>query len=142
MKRIIPVVLSVLAAVAALSGWWAIAGKEPAATSARPAGGFLEWSVSDLQQQMGKKDFQLINVHVPFQGRISNTDLEVPYDQIDQNIDRLPRQKDARIVLYCMSGRMSEIAAQSLVRQGYTNVVNVRGGMMAWREAGYPLEMK
>lgn len=142
MKRIAPVVLSVLAVVAALSGWWAIAGKEPAGAPAQPAGGYLEWSVSDLKQQMGNQDFQLINVHVPFQGRIATTDLEIPYDQIDQALDRLPRQKDARIVLYCMSGRMSEIAAQSLVRQGYTNVVNVRGGMMAWREAGYPLEMK
>jgi len=34
---------------------------------------------------------------------------------------------------------MSAIAARELVREGYANVWNLDGGIIAWREAGYPL---
>lgn len=47
--------------------------------------------------------------------------------------------KGVRLVLYCRSGRTSATAAQSLLRHGYTNVVDLEGGMTAWRAAGRPL---
>ena len=37
------------------------------------------------------------------------------------------------------SGRMSAIAAEALVGFGYTNVWDLKGGMIAWKEAGYPI---
>ena len=51
----------------------------------------------------------------------------------------MPTKKDAKIVLYCMSDRMSTIAAGSLVGLGYTNVYNLQGGMVGWRKQGFPL---
>ncbi len=93
-----------------------------------------------LNSLLAKKNFTLINVHTPFAGNISQTDLSIPYDQIDQNLDKLPAAKDAKIVLYCSSGHMSSIAAKKLVEMGYTNVWNLVGGMSAWQKAGLPLE--
>jgi phage shock protein E len=43
-------------------------------------------------------------------------------------------------VLYCRSGNMSAEAAETLVGLGYTDVWDVRGGMIAWERAGFRLE--
>jgi rhodanese-related sulfurtransferase len=101
--------------------------------------GYTEVSTAGLAAMLKKKDFPLVNVHIPYQGEIEATDLFVPFNQVDTNLDKLPADKKARIVLYCQSGSMGAIAARALVTRGYTDVWNLDGGMIAWREAGHPL---
>lgn len=47
--------------------------------------------------------------------------------------------KSANIVLYCRSGGRSALAAQSLLKLGYTSVVSMAGGFIAWQEANLPV---
>ena len=99
-------------------------------------GSYTNVSVTELQTMLTNKDFTFVNVHIPFEGNIAKTDKSIPYDQIGQNLDKLPSDKNAKIILYCRNGRMSTIAAETLVGLGYTNIWNLSGGMAAWEQAG------
>lgn len=96
----------------------------------------------ELNAMLKNKDFVFINVHIPFAGNIAGTDLSIAYDQINtpENLLQLPDDKNAKIVLYCRSGRMSAIAAETLVSQGYTNIWDLAGGMVDWEAAGFDVE--
>lgn len=142
MKRLIAIsVLVVLVFLAACSGTQAtlttveVVGKQVNVNG----GSYTDISVAELQTMLADKDFSLVNVHIPFEGNIASTDLSIPYDQIAQNLDKLP-DKTAKIVLYCRSGRMSAIAAETLVGLGYNNLWNLSGGMVAWEQAGLTIE--
>jgi len=116
---------------------------EPAALAKQvsvPGGSYEKLTAGQLNQKLDAKDFALVNVHIPFEGDLPQTDVSIPYDQIDQHLDQLPAGKDANIVLYCRSGRMSTIAAETLVKLGYTNIAELDGGMIAWEQAGYSLK--
>lgn len=104
------------------------------------SGAYTEISVSELQSVLKNKDILLVNVHIPYDGDIPNTDLSIPFDQIDQYLDQLPEDENTKIVLYCRSDRMSTIASETLVGLGYTNIYNLDGGMVDWENAGLDLE--
>ncbi len=133
-----------LAGVLVLAG----GGWEPAAAEAglktrtvavEGGGRYTDVSATVLARMLAKKNFLLVNVHIPLEGGIAGTDLAVPFNQVEANLARLPKDKSARVVLYCRSGSMSSIAARALVKLGFTDVWNLDGGMIAWQEAGYPL---
>ena len=115
------------------------AGAELGQEVSVPGGSYSDVSVSELQGMLENKDFAFVNVHIPFEGDLPETDLSIPYDEIAQNLDLLPADKDARIVLYCRSGNMSTQAARELVGLGYTDVWNLAGGFNAWKTAGLPM---
>ena len=108
------------------------------------SGSYKNVSADQLNTMLKNKDFVFVNVHIPFAGDIANTDLSIPYDQISapENLSQLPVDKNAEIVLYCRSGRMSAIAAEELVSIGFTNIWNLTGGMVEWEQAGYSIENK
>lgn len=104
--------------------------------------GYENIYIDQFVKMMDHKDFILINVHVPYYGEIAQTDLVVPFNEIEQHIKDLPKDKNAQIVVYCMMGPMGDIAAEKLASMGYTRVSNFQGGMMAWTQAGRHLQRR
>jgi rhodanese-related sulfurtransferase len=93
--------------------------------------------LAPTQFQFSQKEFLVIDVrgwleywlgHVPgaqsmSRGRILKT---VP--------------KDQAIVLTCLSGHRSAMAAQWLIGKGYIQVFNLKGGLLGWQSAGYGVQ--
>lgn len=80
-----------------------------------------------------------VNVHVPDEGSLVGTDFTVPYMDMPTQASRLPADRGTPLAVYCRTGRMSAEAVQSLVKLGYRNVVELRGGMEAWTASGRAL---
>ena len=93
-------------------------------------------SVQELQTMLEGKDFIMINVHTPWQGDIPQTDLRIAYDQIKQNMEQLPAEKEAKIIVYCLTSGMAKKAVATLLGEGYTNIWMLEGGTTAWEAAG------
>jgi hydroxyacylglutathione hydrolase len=65
--------------------------------------------------------------------------LLIPVQELQQRISEVP--KDKQVYVYCRSGVRSVRASNMLVKAGYTRIENVQGGFMAWKDAGYPVEV-
>ncbi|MEN8702601.1 MAG: rhodanese-like domain-containing protein [Polaribacter sp.] len=65
--------------------------------------------------------------------------IRVGYDdfKLKQVIPKLPKDKDAKIVVYCSLGIRSENIAYKLMQEGYTNVYNLYGGIFEWKNANF-----
>ncbi|HML22449.1 MAG TPA: rhodanese-like domain-containing protein [Aggregatilinea sp.] len=83
-------------------------------------------------------DYQIINVHIPYAGEVANTDTNIPYNDLEALTAAIP-SKDTPVILYCRSGNMSEQASRALIEQGYTQVWDVPGGLVAWQDSGREL---
>ncbi len=88
-----------------------------------------------FEQRMKNEQAMVINVHVPYEGELADTDAFIPYDKIKDD-PNLPEDKGTEILLYCRSGHMSEKAGVDLHEKGYTNIAHLEGGMKAWEASG------
>lgn len=83
-------------------------------------------------------EMPLINVHIPYEDHIDGTDAFISFDSVLESAE-LPTDKTAPIALYCRSGNMSAQASAVLADAGYTNIIDLDGGMNAWEASGKSL---
>lgn len=102
-----------------------------------------EISVDDLKamQASGAK-FTLIDVREDNEWNAGHAAgaLHVSRGIIERDIEAKASQKDAKLVLYCGGGSRSALAADSLMKMGYSNVSSLAGGIGAYKTAGLPVE--
>lgn len=103
--------------------------------------GFRNISASELDELLRKGGVRLLDVRTDAeaaQGRIEQGEL-LPLHLIPLRISELDR--NARTVFYCRSGGRSAQAAAFVVANGFTDVYNLQGGIMAWANAGLPIKI-
>ena len=80
-------------------------------------------------------DVVVVNVHVPAEAiALDGTNLTMPFDDLD--VGTLPSDRDTTLAVYCRSGTMSAIAVERLLALGYTDVIELDGGTVAWAASG------
>ena len=95
----------------------------------------------ELQSQLARADRpQLVDVreHPEFAaGRIAGARL-LPLGELERRVAELDRSRP--VVCVCRSGRRSAQAAEKLVALGFSRVHQLDGGLLAWEQAGLPVE--
>jgi rhodanese-related sulfurtransferase len=92
-----------------------------------------EVTVQDLKRMRDNgEDFQLIDVREPYEAEMAAIGGElIPLGTILQHADKI--SKDKPVVIHCRSGARSATALMNLEKQfGFTNLHNLKGGIMAW----------
>jgi len=92
-----------------------------------------EISVQELKQLMDSKaDFQLIDVREPHEVDICEIGRElIPMHDVPHYLDKI--SKDKQVVVHCRSGGRSGQIIQFLEKNhGFTNLYNLKGGILAW----------
>lgn len=91
-----------------------------------------EITVSELKALKDQNaDFQLIDVREAHELEICQIGgLHIPMGDVMDNLDRISRDK--QVIIHCRSGARSGAICNALASQGYTNVYNLKGGILAW----------
>ncbi|MEI8333578.1 MAG: rhodanese-like domain-containing protein [Chloroflexota bacterium] len=151
-NRIIGVVAVAAIAVLAVGIGWTFLSRPSGSVAAGTGGAAMassqgtveqgnggQWttvSADTLAAMLAKKDFTFLDVKTPYIGEIDGTDLYIPYTDLTARASALPADKAAPIVVYCRAGNESRVAAQALLDLGYTNIINLDGGMAEWTASG------
>jgi len=99
-------------------------------------------SALDKAPSLREKGFFLVDVRSIEEhdsGAIPGTDVNIEFREIAKRHKEIGAGVEDHIVVYCQSGKRSNIAADTLTELGYKNVYNIRGSVNAWLQAGYPL---
>lgn len=98
-------------------------------------------SASEFEKQIRSDSVQLVDVRTPqeyAEGHIDGAlNINVQSDDFKE-LAQIELSKDSTVLVYCRSGRRSLDAAEILTGLGY-KVVNLKGGVIEWKEDGLPL---
>ncbi len=93
-----------------------------------------ELSVDELNDLIQEEaNFQLIDVREPHEYALGNINGEhIPMNTVPQNIEKIA--KDKQVVVMCRSGKRSANVINFLEQQGFENLYNLEGGIIAWSQ--------
>ncbi|MFP4322195.1 MAG: rhodanese-like domain-containing protein [Anaerolineales bacterium] len=103
-------------------------------------GGGAALSAADVRAKLDdKSQIMIVDVRTPDEHKsgVINGARLIPLQKLEAQMSKLPQ--DREIICVCRSGARSGTAARKLKAAGY-NAVNMKGGMLAWERAGYPVK--
>lgn len=102
-------------------------------------GRFIEIGAAELKAMMDAGEAHVFDVREPSEharARIPDTTL-APLSTL--RADQIKAAQGKRAVLYCASGNRTRHAAKMLLEAGHAEAIHLKGGIAAWKQAGFPL---
>ena len=100
-------------------------------------------NVSVLKKRIENPDHNLILLDVrtvkEYQSGHIKDSINIPHDQLIQNIDVLDQYRNQPIVVFCRSGRRAQLVIDTLIQNKFDQIVDLEGDMLAWKTSGFPV---
>ncbi|MFK5915162.1 MAG: rhodanese-like domain-containing protein [Woeseiaceae bacterium] len=106
--------------------------------------GYSSVSPSESTMMINREDAVILDVRESneySEGHIINS-VHIPLASLKDKIKDLEKHKTQKIIVACKSGSRSSQACGNLKKQGFEQVFNLSGGIMAWENAKLPLVKK
>jgi rhodanese-related sulfurtransferase len=96
----------------------------------------MDITVQELQERLEQGEtINLIDVREEYEYEDFNLGgTLIPLGEIPDRLDEMKHLKDEEVIVHCRSGKRSESAQKFLQSQGFSNVRNLIGGVLAWNE--------
>ncbi len=104
---------------------------------------FMSLGELNARLESGKNDLIVLDVRERDsfeEGHVKGAQL-LPRGQLELRVNQELTDPTRRILVYCEFGRISLLATATLRQLGYPGAVALDGGMKAWRDAGYPVNV-
>jgi len=114
----------------------------PSFTLAQQASSITNVTPERAKELIGNKKIDLIiDVRTPGEyngptGNIAGSIL-IPVQDLEKRIGEIKDYKDKTILVYCHSGVRSSRSAQILDSSGFKKIINLKGGIMGWKQKGF-----
>ena len=99
--------------------------------------------VSVLKKRIENPGYSLILLDVrtvrEYQSGHIKDSINIPHDQLIQNIDALDQYRNQPIVVFCRSGRRAQLVIDTLIQNKFSQIVDIEGDMLAWKTSGFPV---
>ena len=99
--------------------------------------------VSVLKKRIENPGYSLILLDVrtvrEYQSGHIKDSINIPHDQLIQNIDVLDQYRNQPIVVFCRSGRRAQLVIDTLIQNKFDQIVDLEGDMLAWKTSGFPV---
>ena len=103
---------------------------------------YKDISVQQGKEMVDRGEVFILDVRTPEEyaaGHIKGSTLlavqDIPEQELGEKLKDIP--KDRKILVYCRTDRRSTQASQILVENGFSEVYNMKGGIIGWMNAGY-----
>ncbi len=98
---------------------------------------YVDISVQQGKEMIDRSEVFILDVRTREEYNEShiNGSTLIPVQELDIRFKELPRDK--KILVYCRTGGRSVIASEILVKNGFTQIYNMQGGITGWKNAGY-----
>jgi len=92
-----------------------------------------------------KRDIVVLDVRQPLDllahSEIIPGAVRVPPKEVMEQAELIPKDKDSVVYCTCVSEKTSRMVLQNALRLQFSRIKFLKGGLAAWKEKGYPVEI-